>query len=281
MTTDVDVEDEKKNSQVADLLQSPRKKKKNYIVLALGPNFDADLGAQLQGFLRKQYPQLSLAIPRNEQEFTRLFSRIIKIAIVDDQFSELKLLLKNLKHLKEKNREVGVPVVFLTDNVHQLVSAYHSVLLPYQETDNYITFRGLPASQICAHIQGTFAQKSARRSRRFEFDIAVRYFRLASPEPLEGLLLEMSAHGGLLQSSHNLIFKERDQLLLHIPTAGVLPSSEGEFIRLPARIRRIFMDGRKAAISWEYLSQEQYVRLTRYLLEFVNLRQIRLQNKKK
>ena len=278
---ETDAEEEKKAAQVVEYLQGPRKKRKNFVIMALGQSFDPDLSSNVSAYIRKNFPNLAVASPKNNDEFVRLFSRQIVLVLVDDNFFELKGLLESIKSLKEKKREHSVPVIFFTENVKSLVEAYHDVLLPYQELDNYISYRSMPLSQIYSRVQSTLNQKGARRSRRYEFDLTVKYYHLRRDGFFDGKLIEMSAHGGIIHSVKDEIFNEGDQIKIHIPIFGFMPIEHGEFMRVTAKVRRVLMGGSKASVSWEYLSQDQYISLTAFILHYVNNHVLRQQNRKR
>lgn len=278
---ETEIEEEKKAAQVVEYLQGPRKKRKNFVVMALGANFDPDLSSNVSAYIRKNFSNLAVATPKNIDELTRLFSRQILLVLIDDRFFELKEMLESIKVLKEKKRDQTVPVLFFTENVTSLVAAYHDVLLPYQEIDNYISYRSMPLSQIYSRIQSTLNQKGARRSRRYEFDLGVKYYHLRRDAYYDGKIIEMSAHGGIIHSTKDEIFNDGDQIKIHIPIFGYLPIEHGEFMRVSAKVRRVLMGGSKASVSWEYLSQDQYVSLTAFILQYVNNHILRQQNRRR
>ncbi|NRA44917.1 MAG: PilZ domain-containing protein [Oligoflexales bacterium] len=278
---ETELEEEKKAAQVVEYLQGPRKKRKNYVVMAMSPNFDPDLSSNVSAYVRKNFPNLAVATPKSGEELNRLFSRQILLVLVDDTFTDLNELLHSIKYLKEKKREQSVPILFFTENVTALVKAYHEILLPYQELDNYISYRSMPLSQIYSRIQSTLNQKGARRSRRYEFDLGVKYYHLRRDGYYDGKIIEMSAHGGIIHSVKDEIFNDGDQIKIHIPIFGFMPLEYGEFMRISARVRRVLMGGSKANVSWEYLSQEQYVSLTAFILQYVNNHILRQQNRRR
>jgi hypothetical protein len=49
-----------------------------------------------------------------------------------------------------------------------------------------------------------------------------------------------------------------------------LPSSKGDFLKLSAKVRRVFIGGTQAGISFEHLSEQQILQLTQFLTDMVN-----------
>ena len=267
---ETDIDEEKKNSQVVEYLQGPRRKRKNYILMAVRPNFDPDLLAAINQFVKKNFSQFALVQPKGKDELVRLFSRQIVLTMVDDSFIELDDLLFVLKEMKIKKSGLASPVLFFTENIARLINAYHKVLLPFQEMDNYLSYRTMQRAQIFARIQNSLTKKNGRNARRYKFNINVNYFNLRRDKYFNGKIIELSSQGGLLHCLEEEIFNQGDQLKLHIPLMGYLPLDVGEFIRVSGRVRRVLMGGTKAAISWEYLGEDQFIRLTDFILEYVN-----------
>lgn len=278
-TLETELDEEKKSSLVVDYLQGPRKKRKNYILSVFGKSFDPDVSSAVHGWVKKNFPNLAFTSPRNVKELTRMFSRQINLLMADDEFCDRETLLNQIKIMKSKKQNQGSPVLFFTNDVKSLIESYHKILLPYQEIDNYVSYRSMPMNQIYSRIQAAINIKATRKSRRFEINIPVRYFHLSKDRYLSGHIVEISVHGGMIHSEEDLIFKTYDQLKIHIPVKGLLPPEHGEFIRVPAKVRRVMMGGNKAAISWEYLSETQHLTLTSFVLEYVNSKMIRIQNK--
>jgi len=267
---ETEIDDEKKSAQIVDYLQGPRKKRKNYILTAFGKNFDQDVASSVHAWVKKNFQNLAVAHPRNVRELTRMFSRQINLLILDDHFCEPERLLEEIKPLKAKKQQQATPVLFFTDDVKSLIHSYHKILLPYQESDNYVAYRSMPMVQVYSRIQAAANIHQMRRSRRFEINIPVRYFHLSNNQHMQASIVEMSVHGGAIHSTDDLIFKPNDQLKIHLPVKGYLPPGQGEFFRLPAKVRRVMMGGNKAAVSWEHLSESQHITLTKFVLEYIN-----------
>ena len=74
-------EKEKKKQGIDDYLQSPRKKRKNYVVMAYSRFLTPELASSIQSYLKTTFPNLTLAYPRSEQELVRNFTKQIKLLI--------------------------------------------------------------------------------------------------------------------------------------------------------------------------------------------------------
>jgi hypothetical protein len=266
----VDQLEEKKQQGVVDYLQAPRKKRKNYVVFAVGESFHKDTAASMEIFVRKNFPAMAIAAPKNIQDLKRLFTREISLLVIDDHFSSLDDTLDVVAYFKEKKNATLSPVLFLTEDPSRLITSYQKRLMIHQEVDNYIPYRNLPLAQIYARIQHGLNIKEARRSRRFSIVVPVKYLLLSRNKFFDGQLIDISIHGAVLKSSLEEGFKVSDQLKLHLPSFGILPNQNGEFLRLSAKVRRLFLSGDKCGISWEYISDEQHFLLTKYVTELVN-----------
>ena len=276
---ETEVDEEKRSSQIVDYLQGPRKKRKNFIVSIFGKNFDTEVKSGIASWLKKNYPNLVVTNPRNMQELARLFSRDINLLIADDQFCARDELLSEILQLKSKKHNQQTPVLFFTEDVKSLIESYHKILLPYQEIDNYVAYRSMPSKQIYSRIQASLNLKSARKSRRFDVDIPVRYFHLSKNRYIAAKVVEISVHGCIIHASEELIFRRNDQLKIHLPVKGLISPDYGEFIRVSAKVRRVMLGGNKAAVSWEYLSERQHLTLSSFILEYINVKLARVCNK--
>ena len=270
MPTDVDQDDKKQSQALVDYLQAPRKKRKNYVIVALGDMFDREIGSGIEVFVRKNFNQLAVVSPKNEKELRRLFSRQIVLLVIDDNFKPLEETIDIVVSLKQKKMAVPAPVLFLTDNAEELIRVYHRDLLAFQEVDNYVNYRSMPLAQINARVQAALNIGDSRRSRRFDVKVPVSYLHLSRNELLKGEITDISLHGCVIVAGDDTVFKTSDQFKLHIPTFGLLPPTVGDFFRMSGKVRRVFMGGNKAGLSWEHASEEQSMLLMRFITELVN-----------
>lgn len=254
-----------------EYLQSPKKKQRKFVVFALSPHFDSDLARELEQFVANTYGRkYVMSYPRNLADLRRQFPRNIMLLIIDDEFGDLKEIAETVGELKKKKHATITPVLFLTRNPAALIETYHSALHAYQETDEYLTYPKMEASQICARIRQGIESGNRRRSRRYKVDIPITYFSLGREETHKGRILDLSVHGALLKSDDGSIFRAGDQIRINIPIAHVLPPENGEFLKISTRVRRVFIAGDMAGLSFEHLSESQVLTLASFVTTFVN-----------
>lgn len=258
--------DGKTSGSVTDFLVAPKKKRKNYVVLAFGDNFDSDLAKSVEAHIRSQHPQLAIAIPRNPTELGRLMSKLISLLIIFDEFYEnMDKTLDAVAFMKRKKSSDGLPTLFVTHDEGSLIKKYHEQLLPFHETDELVSLRNLHVPVLFMRIRSALRGPSKRRSRRFDFQLPVTYFDLNSGKVLNGTLEEISLHGGLLKSLDGNIFAVGDQVRLNVNVAKVQRPNEGEFLRVSAKVRRLYISGSQAGVSFEFLNERQMLVLTQLL----------------
>lgn len=263
--------DEKKGAQnkLEAYLQGPRKKRKNYVVMALGDSFDRGLANGIEAYVKKSYPQLAMATAKNTEELTRHFGRNISLLIVNDKFTDPKELMTLIRSLKDRRREEVIPVLFLTKNPESLIKTYHSQLLAHRESDEYIAYPQATLPQVLSRVKNGIDAKNRRKSRRYPVDIPLTYYHLTHDKLAEGRLIDLSLHGGLVQAQPNQIFKLGDQIKISLPTNGYLKLETGDFIRISGRVRRVFISGNQVAISFEHVSDRQHQLIGELLLALV------------
>ena len=266
--SEVEIEDDKKLG-VVEYLQAPKKKRRNFILLVLGRNFDKDLATSLEIWLKQNFKNYSVITPKSEKELKRLFSRQLVTVIIDDQFAGDQTL-EVIKSLKSKKNQQAVGVLFLTKKAQDLIAQYNKELLVYQEGDNYLEYENAPLSQIYATMRMAVMQPTMRKSRRFIAEIPVKFFHLTQNQSYQGKLVNMSLHGAVLENRGGQAFKVNDQIQIDFPINQVLSGYSSDFIKLSAKVKRVFMGGDEAAICWLYISDKKYVELTKIILAMVN-----------
>lgn len=250
-------------------LQGPRKKRKNYVILALGDNFDRQISSGIEGYVKKSYPALALSTARNTEELTRQFGRNISLLIVNDSFADRAQVMAIIKTLKEKRRDENIPVLFLTKDAEALIKAYHEELLLYRESDEYLVYPITTLPQILSRVKNGIDAKNRRKSRRYPVSLPVTYFHLTHDTQAEGRVIDLSMHGALLTAGQNTIFRLGDQIKLSIPSSGFIHMADGDFIRISGRVRRVFISGNQAALSFEHVSGKQSQLIGQLLLAIV------------
>lgn len=270
MVTDTKLNDIDVEADATEILHVPARKRKNYAMLAFGKKFDPELNQQIENFFKKNYAHLSVVRPKNADSVRRLFNRQISLTVIDDSFSSIEENANLVKELKQKKADEAVPILFLTENPSELIRHYNEKLIAYQEVDNFLSYQGIAESKITEGIRYALDPTVARRSRRYNVDIPVVFFSI-NGDTHEGKLVDMSLHGTVLESKGNYLFRDAEQFKIRIPIGKLLPPKHGEFLRIPAKVRRLFMGGNRAALSWEYLNSSQLDLLTTFLTRYVNL----------
>lgn len=258
-------------SNVSDFLTAPRKKRKNYVILAVSKPLDADFSGLVEGFMRKSFPSLSLSQPKTITELTRQFGRNISLLIISDEFDNAgeKSIIELIKVLKEKRRDEAIPILFVTRQAQKLIKDYHQELLAFHETDEYIEYPVANRQQLFSRIKAGIETKNKRRGRRYKISLETNFFLLSKDQHFSGEILDLSLYGAMIQAEDGCMFRSGDQLRLSIPITGLLPSTDGDFLKISARVRRVYISGTAAGISFEHLSVSQLQKLTALLSSLV------------
>ncbi len=262
--------EDKNAAKIEEYLQGPRKKRKNYVIFALGERFDRDLSFAMEGYIRKSHPQLAVSNPKSADELKRQFGRNISLLVMSDEFAEKNVVMSLVKLLKEKRRSELIPVLFLTRDAEALVEIYHQDLLLYHEADEYIVYPGAPRQQIMSRIKSGVDNQNHRRSRRYSVNIPINFFHLTLDEHIEAHIVDISMHGAVLIADKDIIFRQGDQLKLNIPIANYLQYEAGDFMKISAKVRRVFISGTKVALSFEHVSDKQAHLIGQLLMALVS-----------
>jgi len=265
----------KRANKIEDYLTGPRKKSKNYVVFGLNPGFDKDLSRNLIHATQRHYQNLSIVVPKNLEELARNFTRMISLLVIDDEFDDPNTVMKMVQILKETRRKDSIPILFLTRNASSLIERYHKEMMLHHELDEYVVYPGLPTSKIMSRIRSGIDEKNKRRSRRYHTAIDVSFFHLAKDQLLDGRIVDLSLHGATIEAKDQMIFRSGDQLKIVIPVGDFLHHNQGEFLKLSARARRVMISGTQVAVSFEHVTQSQYVLLSRFLSNYVQRQMMR------
>lgn len=262
--------EDKNAAKIEEYLQGPRKKRKNYVIFALGERFDKDLSFSMESYVRKSHPQLAISNPKTPDELKRQFGRNISLLVISDEFSDTSLVMNLVRILKEKRRNELIPVLFLTRDAELLVDTYHKELLLYQEADEYIVYPSAQRQQIMSRIKSGVENQNHRRSRRYTVNLPVSFFHLTRDEYIDAHIIDISMHGAVITADKDLIFRQGDQVKLNIPIAGHIQHEGGDFMKISARVRRVFISGNKVAVSFEHVSEKQAHLIGQLLLALVS-----------
>lgn len=245
-------------------LQAPRKKRKNFVIIATGPKFDSMITGKIVAFIKKTYPGLAVSQPKNTKELSRQFSRNIALLLIDDQFDDLEIVIQSVSALKLKTKKTELaPVLFLTKEPTKLVQNYQEKLAAHQEIDDYCDISKLTIPQLIGRVKVGIENKNRRKARRYKVNINVMFHHLTKGTAFQGMLIDLSINGGMISSADVGQFKLNDQLRLSIPSRGYLDISDGEFLHVSAKIRRVFVAGSTAAFSFEHITDLQMEKLTK------------------
>jgi hypothetical protein len=257
-------------SSVSDYLSAPRRKRKNYLIVAAGENVPSDLQNGIVQFVRSTFKGISVAHSRSIEELVKQGNRQIVLLVVDDEFAPRRDVLTAIAELKRRKGSVVMPVLFLTRHPEALIEAYNEILLPYQESDDYLNYDRAPMAHVFSKVRSALANKNRRKSRRYKVDEPLTYLVLGDDTVHPGHMLDLSVHGAMLRADTNRLFRDGEQIKLQVPVAEFLPTYEGDYMKLSARVRRVFIGGSQAGVSFEHLTDKQLLILTRYLTEMVN-----------
>jgi hypothetical protein len=264
-----------KTTGIADYLSAPRKKRKSFVVLALGKGMKPDMAGGITAFVRTNFKTFAMAQAKTIEELRKHFTRQVVLLVFDDEFTDLEQGLELVAELKQKKSNTVVPVLFLTRNPELLIDTYNKRLLAFHEADEYLNYPKVPMTHVLSKVRAGLANRNRRRSRRYKVDTPVAYLSLSDDAQLPGKLLDLSIHGALVKAEEGKIFRLGDQLKLHLPISGYLPPVEGEFLKISARVRRVFISGSLAGVSFEHVTEKQLLTLTRFLTEMVNAQTVR------
>ena len=266
---------EGKSRGVAEYLSENRKKRKSYVLLALGKSIPPDLAAGMEGFIRSQYKGMAIAQPKSPADLTKQLGRQVVLLIYDDEFTTLEDGLKLISDMKRRKGASPVPVLFLTRQPEALIESYNKLLLPFHEADEYLNLTRATPAHVYSKIKIGMVNKNRRRSRRYKIDMSIKFMSLVKDEWVNANLIDLSMHGAMLKADESRIFRPGEQIKIEVPIADYLPPDQGDYLKLSAKVRRVFISGNSAGLSFEHLSERQSTSLTKLLTEIVNGQQAR------
>jgi hypothetical protein len=262
-TTTAEDADNKKS--VTDFLQVPRKKRKHYIVTFYSDGFDPNLSATFGSFFRTNYKHLHVLNVSSVGELRRNFNKIISLMVIDDEAAPLDEIMGAVYDLKVKRKGENIPVAFMTRNPRDLIEEYHQKLLPFHEVDDYLSYQKSTSQEMIGRIRKIVELTNRRKSRRFAISLPIKMFHLEANKMIDATITDLSIHGAKVCGQQDFTFREGDQLKLHLPVTGYLDYSEGDFMRVSAKVRRVMMSGRDVAVSFEHFSDHQFQRMTQFV----------------
>jgi hypothetical protein len=262
-TTTAEDADNKKS--VSDFLQVPRKKRKHYIVTLFSDSFDPNLSATLGSYFRTNYKHLQVAKVSSVEELRRNFNKIISLLVIDDEAAPLADIMDAVYDLKVRRKSEKIPVAFMTRNPRDLIEEYHQKLAPFHEVDDYLSYQKCSTQEMIGRIRKIMEVTNRRKSRRFAINLPIKMFHLEANKMIDAIITDLSIHGAKICGKQDFTFRDGDQLKLHLPVAGYIDYSEGDFMRVSAKVRRVMMSGRDIAVSFEHFSDHQFLRMTQFV----------------
>lgn len=253
---------------IVDYLSAPRRKERTYLVAALHREMKQELRQAIENHLKASFPQLAVTFPKTRKELKRLLTRKVALLVTSDNFTKIETLMDLIKQMKERDN-AGTPVIFLTEKPEQLIQKYHERLLIYEENDDYVTVTDNDITVLASKSNIALAGER-RRSKRFSVTIAAELYSLRRNLRCPADIENISIHGCIIKSRADLVFQKNEQIQIRLVTSRFMPSDKGEFLRVSARIQRVFMGGGTAAAKWEHLSDAQTGRLSRYVFAIAN-----------
>lgn len=254
---------------IEDYLTGPRKKKRDYVILASNSNHTNELKANIYDFCRKFYPSHIFNHVYSTDELSKRFNKNISILIIEDNFDDIEIIMTLVAALKKRRKDKAIPTLFITENRHQLIDNYHKYLYLYHETDDYIVYESKTNNALFTKIKTGIDEKFKRRSKRYQVSLTVEFYDLNSDENYSAKLKELSIHGGIISAPKNKIFKMGDQIKIKIPIKGDCDHKYGDFIKLTGKIKRVLIAGNEGAVQFEYMNDVQYEQINKLLTSVV------------
>jgi hypothetical protein len=252
-------------------LQAPRRKRRNYVFLAVGPDIDSNLLTKVEQFISLNFPVMTVHVVPSLADLEKLLTKQVNLIIVSDGFAPFDRILPLLRQFKETNLQTGFPILFLTRDEENLISKYQSILAAYQETDDYLALSGMSDKHLLAKIQERLNPKIPhRRARRFPANLSVRYTDLKSGKFYSGVIEDISLFGCLLAKDPSAPqFTKFDQIRIFMPNEGFISKQFGDSIPFFARTSRVLLGGERTGLTWAQMSEEKHAILFKILTEMV------------
>lgn len=245
-----------------------KKNKDDFYTLALiNDQLDPEIQALIKNSVHEKLGPKKLVIPKKAEHLSYVKNYKFKVLIIDENIASLDEVMNIALYLKKKMFYEGAPILFLTKDPDKLIDKYKEVLLPFTEQDDFFHL-GEENLEVLASRITNFLDTSLlrRRSLRIPLDIMAGFRTVNQLEYTPVKLLNISLHGALILFFEGKIIKVGTQVLIQLPISGLLPAKFGEIMRLSAKVRRVKIDGQHAGVSWENSSEEQFIKLTKFIL---------------
>ena len=252
-------------------LQAPRRKRRNYVFVAVGSDIDQGQIIKIEQFISLNFPIMTVHTVPSIADLEKLTTKQVNLIIVSDGFAPFDRVLPLLCQFKETNTQTGTPILFLTKDEETLISKYQKILAPYQEADDYLSISGMTDKHLLSKIQERLNPKiSHRRARRFPANLAVRYTDLNSGKFYHGIIEDFSLLGCLLVKEASAPqFTKFDQIRIFLPNEGYVSQKFGDSIPFFAKTSRVLLGGERTGLTWAQMSEEKHAVLFKILTEIV------------
>ena len=238
-----------------------------YTLALINDQLAPEIQALIKNSVQKKLGPKKLLIPKKSEHLSYVKNYKFKVLIIDENIASLDEVMNIALYLKKKMFNEGAPILFLTKDPDKLIAKYKEVLLPFTEQDEFFHI-GEEDLEVLASRITNFLDTSLlrRRSLRIPLDIMAGFRTVNQLEYTPIKILNISLHGALILFFENKTIKAGTQVLIQMPVSGLLPAKFGEILRLSAKIRRVKIDGQHAGVSWENSSEEQFIKLTKFIL---------------
>lgn len=252
------------DNELSELLRIAGQKRREYVLLALGHNFDKRILQDINVFVRDKFPNYVIIKVANVEAFNKYLSRQVKIVVIDDDFASIAVNISLIKNLKINLHNKTFPAIFITDNSERLIGEYNKELKLYQESDNYILKQGLSFLKLKESLLNATDSKLSRKTKRYNVNIELE-IKDKNEVYYSAKVENISLQGAFIYSDDK-VFIEGEQLRIRFSVRDILPVKTGEFLWLSLKVRRVFISGNKAGVSWENLTETQRNNLGHYII---------------
>ena len=263
-------------SNVADHLQGPRRKKREFVFFAFGGGFDRGLYREIDSYFHQKHPSFYYARPKNPGDFNRMAGRKMLVMMIDDSFNGINGNIDVVRAIKERAGSEAAPIIFFTQDRDALILEYNRRLKFYQESDSYIEYSNLNKAQIFDRIDRVLmTMNTGRKSRRYRVNMEIEFGLFGVERKMPVRLIDLSMHGAQIEFAEPQEYHPGQQLRVRVPLTRNGYQQSGEFLLLSGKFRRVFLNGRRFGVSWEHLSAKQHMMLTDFLFKLVAAQEVK------
>jgi hypothetical protein len=255
-----------KEQEIALLLQSPKKRSKKFIILALGRKSTRQFAKGIEKFLGTHYKQFGVTKVRNVDDLKRQVIRGVAMIIADSEFDNFENTLKTIAWMRSKRPRDTIPSLILSDDHQDVVLKYQQFIPGTGAIDDYANPELESLQQVLGKIRSGLDVKIQKTSSMYQVDHIVHIKLEGGGDTPKALLEDLSMHHGLLRCEEILGFRAGERLLLMIPIHGYFSADLGDFLNVYITIERVFIDGKSAYFSFKDLNARKRVLLSNLVL---------------